>query len=66
MFSFAGTGALPALFVGMPEALAQLRAGTVSLELVQACQDDWCHVRSPGHEGWVYSGKDYDSLGRHQ
>ena len=29
----------------------QLRAGTPDVELVQACQDNWCHVRWPGHEG---------------
>jgi hypothetical protein len=44
--------------------LGELAAGTADVELVQACQDNWCHVRWPGpaHEGWVYSGPDYRSL----
>ena len=40
----------------------QLIAGTDDVELLQACQDNWCHVRWPGHEGWVYSGPDYNAL----
>ena len=42
--------------------VGELAAGTAGVELVQACQDNWCHVRWPGHEGWVYSGPDYNSL----
>lgn len=49
---------------GNGRAIGQLSAGTSNVELVQACQDNWCHVRWPGNEGWVYSGTDYNSLGR--
>ena len=42
--------------------LGELAAGTADVELVQACQDNWCHVRWPGPEGWVYSGPDYNAL----
>lgn len=42
--------------------IGELIANTADVELVQACQDNWCHVRWPGHEGWVYSGPDYNSL----
>jgi hypothetical protein len=41
-----------------------LAAGTAGVQLVEACQGDWCHVRWPAGEGWVYSGPDYNSLGR--
>ena len=43
---------------------AELGAGTAGVVLLAQCEEDWCHVRWPGHEGWVYSGKDYNSLGR--
>ena len=66
-------GALHAVHVKMPvdvyaapggngPSTGQLAAGTAGVELVQACQDNWCHVRWPGHEGWVYSGPDYNAL----
>jgi len=47
---------------GNGPSIGQLQAGTSNVELVQACQDNWCHVRWPGHEGWVYSGPDYNAL----
>ena len=47
---------------GNGDSVGQLIAGTADVELVQACQDNWCHVRWPGHEGWVYSGPDYNAL----
>jgi hypothetical protein len=47
---------------GNGASIGQLGAGTADVELVQACQDNWCHVRWLGHEGWVYSGPDYNAL----
>lgn len=42
-----------------------LEENTQGVTLLEPCRDDWCHVSWPGHEGWVYSGTDYDSLGLH-
>ena len=38
---------------------------TTKVSLVEPCQDNWCHVKGtpvPTGEGYVYSGKDYQSL----
>lgn len=47
--------------VGAP--IGVLDDGTVGVTLLEACRDNWCHVKWPGHEGWVYSGPDYNALG---
>jgi hypothetical protein len=44
--------------------IGELEAGTAGVVLLSPCEDNWCHVRWPGREGWVYSGQDYNSLGR--
>lgn len=42
--------------------IAVLEAGTQDVSLQEACADNWCHVKWPAGEGWVYDGDDYDSL----
>jgi hypothetical protein len=42
--------------------IAVLEAGTQNVRLRGSCADDWCHVKWPAGEGWVYDGPDYDSL----
>lgn len=42
--------------------IAVLEAGTQSVLLLGSCADNWCHVKWPAGEGWVYDGPDYDSL----
>jgi hypothetical protein len=44
--------------------IGELEAGTPGVVLLAPCNDNWCHVHWSGHEGWVYSGPDYNSLGR--
>jgi hypothetical protein len=39
-----------------------LEAGTKNVTLLEPCADNWCHVKWPAGEGWVYSGPDYQSL----
>jgi hypothetical protein len=49
---------------GNGQPIAELGAGTADVALVEACKNDWCHVRWGDKEGWVYSGADYNALGR--
>lgn len=49
---------------GEGQPTGQLGAGTQGVVLLAPCVDNWCHVRWPGREGWVYSGPDYNALGR--
>jgi hypothetical protein len=42
--------------------IAVLETGTQSVLLLGSCADNWCHVKWPAGEGWVYDGPDYDSL----
>lgn len=39
-----------------------LREGTRGVTLVEPCIRNWCHVRWPAGQGWVYSGGDHVSL----
>jgi hypothetical protein len=45
---------------GQPSGM--LPAGTPDVTLIAPCADNWCHVRWPTGDGWVYSGPDYPSL----
>jgi hypothetical protein len=49
---------------GVGEPVDMLAADPESVVLLEACEDNWCHVQWPGHTGYVYSGPDYNSLGR--
>jgi hypothetical protein len=42
--------------------IAVLQAGTQNVLLLGSCADNWCHVKWPAGQGWVYDGPDYDSL----
>jgi hypothetical protein len=46
--------------VGKPEGV--LEANTKEVVLLEPCNDNWCHVKWPAGQGWVYSGPDYQSL----
>ncbi len=39
-----------------------LEAGTEKVTLLEPCSDNWCHVKWPAGQGFVYSGPDYQSL----
>lgn len=47
---------------GDDDAIGSLDVGTAGVTLIGACQGSWCHVKWPGHEGWVYNADDYRSL----
>jgi hypothetical protein len=47
---------------GKGKAIGTLEAGTGSVTLLEPCNGNWCHVKWPAGEGWVYSGPDYQSL----
>lgn len=47
---------------GGGQVIGILQAGTAGVSLVGACRNDWCHVRWPAGEGYVYDGPGYDSL----
>jgi hypothetical protein len=49
---------------GVGEPVGMLAADTAGVVLLEACEDNWCHVQWPGNTGYVYSGPDYNSLGR--
>lgn len=49
--------------VGKPKSI--LKAGTAKVTLVSPCRaDNWCNVKWPQGQGWVYTGPDYPSLER--
>ena len=39
-----------------------LADGTQGVTLVVPCRDNWCHVKWPAGQGWVYTGPDFPSL----
>jgi hypothetical protein len=39
-----------------------LVAGTQRVTLLELCRDNWCHLKWPAGQGWVYSGPDFQSL----
>jgi hypothetical protein len=39
-----------------------LHAATKQVRLLSPCADNWCHVKWPKGQGWVYSGPGYQSL----
>ena len=47
---------------GKGQPTGMLPANTPNVMLLSPCAENWCHVRWPAGEGWVYSGPDYRSL----
>jgi hypothetical protein len=47
---------------GEGQVTGMLPAGTAQVSLLEPCAGNWCHVRWPAGQGWVYSGPEYQSL----
>jgi hypothetical protein len=47
---------------GGGQPISVLRHDTPGVTLVEPCSDNWCHVKWPAGQGWVYDGPGYDAL----